>query len=379
MPEPEVIETLIDPIYDAAVAPERWPRFLATLAPRIDAKGVYLILRFPDEDDPGALFSVGADPAYDEAYREHFWSKDPWRPLAHRLAEGEVQCGYRVVPEEELVRTEFYDEWMRPQGLHHPLTASLQKQGARPLSGLRGFRPPGTQPFGPREIDLLRALVPHLQRALVIHRQLRGAEMRRSAAVEALDRAAGGVILLDQEGRPLDVNRRAEELLAQRDGLFLDRDGPSAAEGSETAELRARVAEAVRADAAKGRGAGGAVSLTRPSGRSSLLAVVTPLGRASSALFDRRAAAAIFLSDPETHDRRTPERLRQLYGLTAMEAEVASRIAWGARLPDVAAAHRVSVHTARGHLKQVFAKTGVHRQADLVRLLLAGPAALRLE
>jgi len=34
--------------------------------------------------------------------------------------------------------------------------------------------------------------------------------------------------------------------------------------------------------------------------------------------------------------------------------------------------------TARTHLKRVFAKTGTTRQADLVSLLLSGPALLQL-
>jgi DNA-binding CsgD family transcriptional regulator len=34
----------------------------------------------------------------------------------------------------------------------------------------------------------------------------------------------------------------------------------------------------------------------------------------------------------------------------------------------------VSVNTAKTHLKRVFAKTGVTRQAELVYLLLTGPA-----
>lgn len=372
------IEKRIEPIYDAAVAPERWPRFLERLSSELGAPALYLVLRFPGEDDPGALFTVGTDPSYDQAYREHYWRKDPWRPLAHLLPEGEVASGHRLLPEEELVRTEFYNDWMRPQGHYHPFTALLRQRGGIPLASLSGFQPKSAEPLDARQLERLKVLVPHLQRALAIHQRLRETEMRRIGLSEALDRVAGAVIVLDQDGRPLEVNRAAEELLARSDGFHLDRDGPRAATKRETAELRRRVAEAVQTRAQRGGPGGERLSLGRPSGRPPLQAVVAPMGREASPVFDRRAEAAIFLSDPELHPRPRPERLRCLHELTPTEAELASQLAGGRRLKDIAKELGVSIHTARAHLKHVFAKTGTRRQADLVRVLLSG-LALRVD
>ena len=117
--------------------------------------------------------------------------------------------------------------------------------------------------------------------------------------------------------------------------------------------------------------------LARPSGRPALEAVVTPLGLESSPLFDHRAAAAIFLVEPDARSERPPERLRRIYGLTQTEAEVASRLVQGMRLADVSKALGVSIHTVRGYLKQLFAKTNTHRQAELVRVIVSGPGRIR--
>ena len=62
-----------------------------------------------------------------------------------------------------------------------------------------------------------------------------------------------------------------------------------------------------------------------------------------------------------------------------MEAKVASRIAAGMRLPAISDDLGITIHTVRGHLKQLFVKTDTHRQPELVRVLMTGLAGLRLE
>lgn len=53
------------------------------------------------------------------------------------------------------------------------------------------------------------------------------------------------------------------------------------------------------------------------------------------------------------------------------EAQVALHVMHGANLKQIAQELSVSVTTVRTHLQHVFDKTDTHRQAELVRLLLA--------
>ncbi len=50
------------------------------------------------------------------------------------------------------------------------------------------------------------------------------------------------------------------------------------------------------------------------------------------------------------------------------------QLARGERLEDSADALGVAIGTARNQLKQIFAKTDTHRQAELVRRILSGPS-----
>ena len=295
--------------------------------------------------------------------------------------EGRVLLSDSVLPQSELVRTEFYNDWMRPRGLAHLFTAFLHDSGpGEPLSEIGGLRAKRDGPLEDEDLEPVRMLIPHLQRALVIHDRVQGAETRAGGAAEVLDRIVGGLILLDERGDPILTNRTADQTLAANDGLVLDREGPSASTPKQTGELRRLVSEAAATGTGKGVRAGGVMRLARPSGRPALEVVVTPVRRGPSPMFAcNAAAAAIFVSDPDARAERPPERLRRVYGLTRREAEVASRLVEGMSPSEIRDALGVTIHTVRGHLKQLFAKTDTRRQAELVRELLSGLASIRLE
>jgi DNA-binding CsgD family transcriptional regulator len=61
------------------------------------------------------------------------------------------------------------------------------------------------------------------------------------------------------------------------------------------------------------------------------------------------------------------------------DAKLAVMVADGPSLEDVAEQRQTSLATARSQLKAVFAKTGTHRQSELVALLEASASAERIE
>ena len=64
--------------------------------------------------------------------------------------------------------------------------------------------------------------------------------------------------------------------------------------------------------------------------------------------------------------------LRSRFMLTPAEIQVALGIVEGRTLAAIAKMRGVAISTARGQLKSIFVKTGTHRQAELVALLV-GP------
>ncbi len=75
------------------------------------------------------------------------------------------------------------------------------------------------------------------------------------------------------------------------------------------------------------------------------------------------------VSLPDLHGPRLAF-LRDRFSLTEAECRVAVEVAEGHKTAEVARRLRVSIHTVRRHLKEIFPKVGVHTQAALVRALL---------
>ncbi len=92
-----------------------------------------------------------------------------------------------------------------------------------------------------------------------------------------------------------------------------------------------------------------------------------------SALYHHGAAPAgpffsLLLSDPSRLNSSVRD-IAVALGLRPSEARIVQSLAGGASIEDAALAAGVSVSTARTYLKVVFQKTGVSRQAELVRLV----------
>jgi DNA-binding CsgD family transcriptional regulator len=117
--------------------------------------------------------------------------------------------------------------------------------------------------------------------------------------------------------------------------------------------------------------------LPRPSGRRGYEVLVSPIRRRLSELRGALAAAVVFVTDPERRAQPPEEVLAALYGLTPAEARAAAALASGLSVREYAEQAERSVETVRTLVKRVLAKTGTSRQAELMALVAAGPAALR--
>ena len=68
------------------------------------------------------------------------------------------------------------------------------------------------------------------------------------------------------------------------------------------------------------------------------------------------------------------EFLMKRFGMTTREADVALRLARGARNTAIASELHISPHTARHHTENVLAKLGVHARGEVARAIVDGTA-----
>jgi DNA-binding CsgD family transcriptional regulator len=366
----EAVLDLVDRIYAAAEAPALWPDALDRIA-TATRSAASILYRNMDAREGGVDVAVRVTPEASEAYRRHFHKLDPWgnSPRAPALVKaGAVVDGDALVDRSDLHATEYYNDFARPHGLTRVLVGILSKQGSF-ASVISLIRDDAAAAHSDDDRRLLTALMPHLTRAVQIHRRLLPISVLDGAAVDALDCLASGVALLDGSARTIFVNRAAERLLRQRDGLGIEHGCLVAALPQERDALRLLIAQAARTTAGASIASGSALPISRPSMRRPYNVLVTPLGRRHTSLHGPEAAVAVFIADPDDRAANEIGALVRLFRLTPAEARLASAIAAGAPLSEAADALGIGRETARTQLRSVFAKTGTTRQAELVRII----------
>jgi DNA-binding CsgD family transcriptional regulator len=218
-----------------------------------------------------------------------------------------------------------------------------------------------------RRLPVLRALWRSHQRGL-------GVECERNAVFEALGQRGYGTLLLDRFGVAISLNRRAAELMRDGGALRLGAGRVRAADTTQAAGLEEAMLGAVAALERGRRPPPRALVLRGADGDGRLRLHLCAIGLPAAGEGPRVPALALLLDDPARDIAPEIRDNARQHGLTAVETELACRLADGRTVDEAASDQRISVHTARKYLQQIFAKTSTSRQAELVRVLISGAA-----
>jgi DNA-binding CsgD family transcriptional regulator/PAS domain-containing protein len=366
MAREKAVRDLIRLIYECSADAQRWPHFVESFSKALDDAWVVLALRTAGIPDDSVVMLHGIDPAWMERYEQYYVRLDVRSQRArHFWKPGGLLRREQVIGDAELAKTEFYYDYLRPQQRFYSVAGLLAQEGSS--ISLFDIGHNGVRPVAESELALLRELVPHLQTAARLHHRIAGLEMRLESASAALDRLPRALIVTDSSGRVLHMNRRAETLLKSNSGLSAAPDGLRAGSSQQTARLRELIARTASTIAGNGQHPGGVMQLQRI-GCPPLKLQIAPL--ASSGPARRRATVVIFAGEPERPPQPDPTLLAGLLDLTPAEARLTAAIASGGTIQQFANETGVSLNTTRTLLKRIFSKTGVARQAELVRLAL---------
>jgi DNA-binding CsgD family transcriptional regulator/PAS domain-containing protein len=369
MADDKAIRDLIRLIYECSVDARQWCRFLSAFAKAVNAPAATLSVLDARNHYGAVTASHGIDPYWERRFAEHYAGVNVWiQGTSLFRVPGNVAGGEKVIRDAEMEKTEFYNDFLRPQNQFYVLGGVLTREDSV-NSVLAALRSKAGGPTPEAEHALTRELVPHLQTALRLHHRIAGLEKGLEYASDALDRLSGSLIVTDSSGRILYMNRRAEALLRSNSGLSAAADGLlRAGPVEQSARLREFIARAASTVTGNGKHAGG-VMLVQRTGLFPLRLQIAPLA-SSSGRIDRRPAVAIFIAEPEQAVEPDPESLAALLDLSPAEARLTAALVSGKTIQQFAKEAGVSITTARTLIGRTFSKTGSSRQADLVRLAL---------
>ena len=313
---------LIGLAYEAAAEPSRWPRWFDALAASVGHRASNLVIH-----GFGPTRYVCLD-----ARGSRFDTLNPGRVFKNKaLSKQSFAIAY--------VDGDIVDDWSHL----HP----------------DGIAPTGVQVFADetRSLDsddraVLRAVLPHLHRALVLHFRLEAFQREHDDLTTCLNELSTGMVLLDTDATVRHANQAALDYLDGQCGLVYENGKLSAASHDVNTTFQRNLKNATSGQ------------------KRSLCGQPLPCGATLWLRGLGHDRAIAYIANDRQARSLTPKLLIDAFGLTPAEARVGSLFALGHTVDEIAAQLDISVHTVRLHLKKIQGKTGTHRQATLVRRML---------
>jgi DNA-binding CsgD family transcriptional regulator/PAS domain-containing protein len=364
---------VVEAIYGSALDPAHWPDALERVAELLSSQHAHFFIADSRTMIP-TLAAVGRSMPESllREFHAYYQALDPRTEAGLRLPAGVFYPDFTLCDPVAFERSEFYNDFYRRCGSRWMAGAMLERTEHH-TTGFAIVRTPHQGPFEPRDLRLLELLRPHLSQAARMHRRLVGQARQLAIDVAAFDRLAVGIVLLDPCGRVVRWNRAAQEIFSAGDGLHLGWKGFEASSRRADSALQKALAAATSVDPLPPQPA--ALAIERPSLERPYEVLIAPLFAETSPSFPSEAGILVLITAPGSASELPAQLLARLHGLTPAEARVAVALAAGRSLAEIAEASGYTREAARGHLKQIFQKTGTHRQAELVALLRDGALA----
>lgn len=367
MPAGDLRVDLIRQIHEAALEPERWSDVMGRITTAVQGS-MSSVLAFADRQ----LVLSGIDarlPAEAlEVYQAAWIDRDDVAQAILPHAGGSVVTSQQALAGGRDRSSAVWNEFYLPRGFGHFLAGSPVALPEGMAAQLVVYRSRAQEPFDVAEVRLIESLLPHVAIALRTHAELSNSAAHARTAEAALHAMEPAVFLVDRSARVLFYNQAAADLM--RDGDLRIVHGVLRCSAQAVSnELHQAAAACSRPTALVGPPP---VALPRRSAGPPLVATVVPLRAQITLGLSRPASAAIIIRQARTTPADRGALLRSVFGLTAAESRLAVELCDGHSLEDVAASTGLRLETIRDRCKNVMAKCGVRRQAELVSVLLRG-------
>ncbi len=356
--------------HHAAGDPNLWDEVMVRLRAHLNAPLIAFIDHNFITHQGEISHAAGIDERFRALYRARFSGKNVWLNVERRFMSGETFTGAELVPNWELVRTEFYRDWLRPLHAFHCLIG-ITFGCAEEVRGLVALRPLDEPGFDAQDKHALTSLLQRIQCACELSAEFAATRRKIDILSDVLQTLSEAILIVDGECHPVFLNRAAERLLTEDDHLKLVHGMLKAASSHETSQLRRLVAEAAGSNCGGTIRSNGEIAITCPSGGRPLVLQIKSIPHSA---VDRsgkhKHVAAVFVGTTEMTE--AARQLYEFYHLTPAEARLAALIVSGYSLQAAASKLHISKNTARTHMKRIYDKTEMHRQVDLVRLVANG-------
>ncbi len=361
-----ITDTLIDQIYGALLGEANWHEFLDSLRTILPNGQAVLFYHDLNRGTGAVGLSSGIDLNYTTSYEAHYSRINPWMKGASTRPIGLGVSAKSMLPHEELLRTEFYHDWLKPQGLASAVGITLARE--RDCNFLLSITHRDVEDRDAlMAAQVLQTIAPHLKRAFGFYRRNGSAGTALLGGGPVFDALRIGVLTLGHGGTVKSANIAASQLLDANEAIWTDRTGRfQCASPDVMSVLKVELSLWT---------AGPQTLLmktwlmARPNGKLPLRITMFRPSRSALEAYFSGPEIMLLLEEPTSNGTPSTDLISRHFGLTRAEHRVMAAIAEGRTLDEIAIAFAVSIGTVRSQAKSIFAKLGVQRQADIVRIV----------
>lgn len=373
---PTDINTVVDQIaaslYEGILEPIQWSAGMQEVQAKLSCAAFHhLDISSVDRSARSIAVSLqGSEPPSEKLteFERHYAPQDIRFPAMWAIQEGGAWWDHEHFSASVFHRAPIYSEFLASLGMRHTVCIPL-RDGPTSRDFVGFMRHLDQKPFDTDEQALVRQLLPHMVRANKLRHRSVQVAARAALGTALLDTLPLALAVVDAERRLHYLNTAAQLALAGSGALTVRHGHLCAREPDVQNRLERYVAaacghkgpptaEALRTSSADPHA--GAVAMT---------VQILPLQGSHPLAHEHRARPHALLVWNHWDAPQRTAHIALALGLTETEARLALSLAQGQSLKDFAAVQGCSWHTARTHAKNLLAKTGCHRQAELVQLV----------
>lgn len=352
-------EEIIRSLYYGVLNPDDWRYALEQLRCLTNSEQAVLMRWDTQIDEMRVTDVCRPDTRLIGEYEQHYATIDPGKSVASKYAAGQWYLDKRDLGTHAIQHSEFYQDFLRKHGLASVLYSTVVREGpiVEGLSFQAGLTRPG---FDGSEIALLAPITPHVQQAVMLRRRFQEVSMQAQLSNLVLNHFDTPIIVLDCDGRIMMSNDNAESWL-------------TGAHSSLTGKVN--VSQQIISIAKKicdpDNPVPVAVTKCRTGNDQHISYLIglplKPTNPLASQWF--KPMGVIIVQSTATRKLPWAEMFHDLFGLSPAEARLLECLAEQESLNGAALALGISKETARSQLKAIFQKTGINKQATLLRLV----------
>ncbi|MFE0015918.1 helix-turn-helix transcriptional regulator [Mesorhizobium sp. NPDC059054] len=310
-------------------------------------------------------------PDFLKSYAEHFAFINPWTAYWENIRNGTVAASEVVAPARSFDRTEFYNDWLKPQK-DVEAAAGLKLVGGQGeiVTFLMHYPLSKSDRYEAAAVEVLSRVRGSVDRSISLARLLRKRSEMALSGAALLERPRCAAFVMDTNRAVRDANALAAELFSRGSPVSALRGRVSLSDK----EADARFGQMLRAigNAAE---SGHSVVAFRDAGSAweVLLAPLHAGGETSGilTLLPPRRLVLVLVTELKPAAQEVPElsNLAPLFGLTKAEIAFCRKLLAGESVSEIANGQKLSVETARTRMKSILHKTDSPRQSHLMLLL----------